>query len=114
MAKKPNLKEALGSIASSSRRPVIADEPQSAHDVPPAAPDATAEPVPARQARRPQAASGSRAPSRVGRRMIAGHFEPEVSQQLRILCAQHDLSVQDMLREALNDLFRKYGQPPIA
>ena len=114
MAKKPNLREALGSVASSARRRVIAAEPQNAHDGPPAAPDAPAEAAPVRPARRSQAAAGSRAPSRVGRRMIAGHFEPEVSQQLRILCAQHDLSVQDMLREALNDLFRKYGQPPIA
>ena len=40
MAKKPNLREALGSVASSARRPVIAAEPQNAHDGPPAAPDA--------------------------------------------------------------------------
>jgi hypothetical protein len=53
-------------------------------------------------------------PSRVGKKTIAGHFDPAVSRQLRRLALEEDSSVQELLREALNDLFRKKGKSPIA
>lgn len=53
-------------------------------------------------------------PSRVGKRAIAGHFDPAVSKQLKQLALEEDSTVQRLLEEALNDLFSKYGKPPIA
>jgi len=53
-------------------------------------------------------------PSRQGKKTIAGHFDPAVSRQLREIALQEDSSVQELLREALNDLFLKRGRPPIA
>ena len=37
-----------------------------------------------------------------------------VSRQLKQLALEEDSSIQDLLREALNDLFRKRGRSPIA
>jgi len=52
--------------------------------------------------------------SRQGMKTIAGHFDPLVSRQLREIALAEDSSVQELLREALNDLFTKRGKPPIA
>lgn len=52
--------------------------------------------------------------SRIGKRAISGHFAPEVGRQLRMLAAQTDRTVQDLLEEALNDLFRKHNKSAIA
>jgi hypothetical protein len=53
-------------------------------------------------------------PSRRGKKTIAGHFDPAVSRQLRELALAEESSVQELLREALNELFAKRGRPPIA
>ena len=45
---------------------------------------------------------------------IAGHFSPAVHRQLRLLGVMQDRTVQSLLGEALNELFRKHGKPPIA
>ena len=58
--------------------------------------------------------SGGMAPSREGKKVIAGYFDPAVSRQLKQLALEEDSSIQDLLREALNDLFRKRGRSPIA
>jgi hypothetical protein len=51
-----------------------------------------------------------RSHGRVGKKAIAGFFDPAVSRQLRILGVQLDRTVQDLLAEALNDLFGKYSR----
>lgn len=53
-------------------------------------------------------------PSRVGKKAIAGHFDPAVGKQLRQLALDNDTTVQALLEEALNDLFLKHGKSPIA
>lgn len=53
-------------------------------------------------------------PSRQGKKAIAGHFDPAVSKQLKQLALEQDTTVQDLLAEALNDLFEKYDKKPIA
>jgi hypothetical protein len=53
-------------------------------------------------------------PSRLGKKAIAGHFDPAVSKQLKQLALEQDTTVQALLAEALNDLFDKYGKKPIA
>lgn len=52
--------------------------------------------------------------SRDGKRHIAGYFTEEVHKQLKILGAEKDLSIQDMLAEALNEYFKMNDKPPIA
>ena len=53
-------------------------------------------------------------PSRIGKVQIAGHFEREVRDQLKILAVRRSTSIQHLLRQALNDLFEKHTLPPIA
>ena len=54
-----------------------------------------------------------RPPSRVGKKVISGYFDPEASRQLARLALDQGRSNEDLLREALNDLFAKYRLPPI-
>ena len=53
-------------------------------------------------------------PSRVGKKTVAAHFDPVVSKQLKLIGQERDCTMQALLREALNDLFAKYGKPSIA
>ena len=45
---------------------------------------------------------------------IAGYFPKAVHRQLRTLGVMQDRTVQSLLGEALNELFRKHGKRPIA
>ena len=54
------------------------------------------------------------APSREGKKPVTGFFAPETSRQLKKLGLDQDKTVQELVREALNDLFHKYDLPPIA
>jgi hypothetical protein len=67
-------------------------------------------PVPAGPAARAQVPNNPRE----GLVQVAGHFEPTVRQQLAILGAQQSRTQLDLLAEALNDLFVKYGHSAIA
>jgi hypothetical protein len=51
---------------------------------------------------------------RDGRQFIAAHVPPEAAKQFKLLVVQQDKTVQDMLTEAINDLFAKYGLSRIA
>lgn len=53
-------------------------------------------------------------PSRVDKNNVTGYFPPAVKKQLRILAAENETTIQELLAEALNDLFAKYGKPEIA
>jgi len=55
-----------------------------------------------------------RSGSRIGTKLVGGHFDRVVSQQLKILAAERDTTSQELLREALNDLFVKYGRSAVA
>lgn len=53
-------------------------------------------------------------PSRSNRKHIGGYFDPTVSKQLKELVAKEDVTVQDLLAEALDMLFQARGMPTIA
>lgn len=53
-------------------------------------------------------------PARQGKKMISGYFDPAVARQLKQLALDNDSTVQALLGEALNELFVKYNQKPIA
>lgn len=45
---------------------------------------------------------------------IGGYFPPEVYQQMKILCAEKNMTTQDVLKDGLNAVFRMHDKPPIA
>ena len=53
-------------------------------------------------------------PGRTGKSNVTGYFLPEVKKQLRLLAAERETTIQNLLAEALNDLFAKNGKPEIA
>ena len=56
-----------------------------------------------------------RQPSRVGKVAITGYFAPAVKSSFRqIQVANPDKTMQELLAEALNDLFAKYNVPQTA
>ena len=55
----------------------------------------------------------SKKPKR-GKHLISGLFEEPTYRQFTTLAAELGLQRQELLREALNDLFVKHVKPPIA
>ena len=53
-------------------------------------------------------------PSRRGKRHISGYFEPEVLRQVKIICAEEEKTINQVLANALNSLFVNKGKAPIA
>lgn len=49
-------------------------------------------------------------PSRVGTKLVAGHFDPRIARQLRMIAVEEDTTVQALLEEALDLLFVKKGK----
>lgn len=49
-----------------------------------------------------------------GKHLISGMYEEPVYRQFTTLAAELGMKRQDLVREALNDVFIKYGKPPIA
>ena len=76
-------------------------------------PAAETEPAPAKQANF-MAGQEAQLPSRAGKRQVAAYFPAPVQKQLKLLMVENDTTVQNLLAEALNDLFAKYGKPEIA
>ncbi len=58
--------------------------------------------------------TSARPPSRQGAVQIAAFFPEEVRAQLKVVAAEQRRDVQDLLAEALNLIFVKYGKPEIA
>ncbi|NTS66838.1 hypothetical protein HRV97_16990 [Sphingomonas sp. HHU CXW] len=59
----------------------------------------------------PAKPSGAR-PSRQGKRVISGHFSPELSRGLNMLAVEQDKTVQALLGEAIDLLMRQYDRHP--
>ena len=52
----------------------------------------------------------SRHLSRVGKRLIAGYFDPAVPRALKNLALEQDTTMQTLLARAINDLLEKHGR----
>ena len=74
------------------------------------APAAAEQPV--EEAEAPKTAM--KAKGRAGRQFIAAHVVPEAAKQFKLLAVQQERTTQDLLVEAINDLFTKYGLSRIA
>ena len=57
------------------------------------------------------AAHSHRPPSRRGLKGLTVWVDPAVHLQLRMMSLKQGRSSEDMLREAIGDLFQKHGQP---
>ena len=55
-----------------------------------------------------------RCPSRRGKKMAACYLSMDAYRQLKILCAERDMSVEDALKQGLDSLFVANNKPPIA
>ena len=55
-----------------------------------------------------------RPPSRSGQRVVTFYIKPEAHKQLRLLGVEQGKAVQELMVEALNDIFSKYGRSQIA
>jgi hypothetical protein len=58
----------------------------------------------------PPALGARVAQTRQGSRQVSGHFKADVAQALRMLAAEQDREQQELLAEALNMLFERYGK----
>lgn len=52
-----------------------------------------------------------RPPSRRGLKGLTVWVDPAIHRQLRMMALELDRSAEDMLREAVGDLFQKHGRP---
>jgi hypothetical protein len=104
-----------------------AKEPEGKPSRPHAAPEATSRPRPAAKRRSPveratkevdsvKGGTGEKffRPARVGKRFVGAHFHPEVSRQLKMLAAEDDRTIQELLEDAVDLLFVKAGKAKIA
>ena len=77
--------------------------PPKATAAPPSPPPAERAPV--------STVAGYRPPKRQGKRAAVAWLEPEAVKQINIMAIEGDTTVQDLLVEAVNDLFAKHGRP---
>ena len=55
-----------------------------------------------------------RCPSRRGKKMAACYLDMDAYRQLKILCAETDMNIEDALKQGLNAMFIANNKPPIA
>lgn len=72
-----------------------------------------APPQPAESGDVQQGTAPTTPPSRIGRKAIAGYFSPEMSLAMHMCARRHNLSLQDLMAEAFDDVLRKYGESPV-
>jgi hypothetical protein len=74
-------------------------------------PDALKPETPTDQA---SSTGSAKAKGREGTKLLGFHVQEPVQRQFKILAAEQGKTVQALLQEAVNDLFRKYKKDPIA
>jgi hypothetical protein len=78
---------------------------------PPSPSRPTSTPSPEAANERPQ---GFYAATRAGKKKVTATLSPEAHRQFKGLAVDQGGKIEGLLTEAINDLFRKYGKPPIA
>lgn len=89
---KPNLAAALAEIGGSTRRQHVAEAKENGSE----------------------SKEIYQQPSRADTAPITAHFPRQVRDQLKILAIERGSTLQNLVAEAYNDLFAKYGKPEIA
>jgi hypothetical protein len=94
---KPDLASLIASEAGSTRQRPKLEQPRAAN-------------APREPKRTKPVGQGTRA----GTSPITVHFPRQVRNQLKILAVNNSTTMQNLVAEAFNDLFAKYGKPEIA
>lgn len=68
-------------------------------------------PAPAAQPEPPRVVAYRKAETRAATRQLSGHFPAEDVQAFRVLAAEQDRDVQELLAEAINMVFERHGKP---
>lgn len=97
VSKLTSLQNALDNTRASSTKAAVARRP---------APAAVPEP-------QPTPTTTARQANRVGKVNIAAWMDPAFKNSIRLVQARRPGSIQDLLEEALNDLFAKYDVPQV-
>jgi hypothetical protein len=71
-------------------------------------------PIPSEDAPPAQKHTGEKLERRVGMKPVSGFFDKAVSKQIHQIALDEDTTLQELLREAINDLFEKRGKARIA
>jgi hypothetical protein len=58
--------------------------------------------------------AGKRKTQPDGRKGILVRAQPEAWRELKRVAIDNDMTLQDVMIEAINDVLKKYGKPPIA
>ena len=104
---KPDLAAALANAGGSTRRrsaPLRSQEPTSIRQ----------KAAPAQEAEAEESKPGYQPPCRSGTVPITGHFPRQLRDQLKILAIERGGTLHNLMAEAYNDLFAKYGKAEIA
>ena len=80
----------------------------------PSVPKETAEPMPAPITSATSQPKTPLPPSRQGKKALTGYFDPAVLKQIQMMAAAEETTIQALMTEAMNDLFKKHGKPHIA
>jgi len=65
--------------------------------------------MPPTEAEKPPSANGYKAPSREGKTHIGAYLHPDFKRSLRLVQAQTGKDIQELIAQALNDLFRAHN-----
>lgn len=55
-----------------------------------------------------------RCPSREGKTLVSAHIEPDAHYQLKLLSLEERKSIQQLVIEGINAVFKLHDKPPIA
>ena len=100
MSKRPSLAESMKAVAAAPAPPLAARE-------------ATVSTATAESVQEQPRMKGFHAATRVGKKKATVTLSVAAHRQLKLLAVDHG-GVEVLLTEAINDLFRKHGQQPIA
>ncbi len=59
----------------------------------------------------PEAPNYRTAATRATTRQLSGHFPADAVQAFRVLAAEQDMDVQELLAEGINMVFQRFGRP---
>jgi hypothetical protein len=98
----------------SGKRPSLAESMRAVAAEPPPPPPSRPTSAPSSPEAANERHQGFYAATRAGKKKVTATLSPEAHRQFKGLAVDQGGKIEGLLTEAINDLFRKYGKPPIA